>query len=82
MKLKKNENQSVDSSILHRRGNKIPMERFTETKFRAEAEGRTIQRLPDQGIHPIKKKQNKQTNKKTPNLDTIADANNILLTGP
>jgi hypothetical protein len=42
MKLKKKEDQSVDTSILLRMGNKIPMERVTETKFRAEAEGMTI----------------------------------------
>jgi hypothetical protein len=36
-----------------RRGNKIPMEGVTETKFRAETEGTTIQRLPHLGIHPI-----------------------------
>jgi hypothetical protein len=53
MKLKKKEDQSVDTSILLRRGNKIPMEEFTETKFRAETEGRTIQRLPHPGTHPI-----------------------------
>jgi hypothetical protein len=29
------------------------MEGVTETKFGAETEGRTIQRLPHQGIHPI-----------------------------
>jgi hypothetical protein len=29
------------------------MEGFTETKFRAEMEGRTIQRLPQPGIYPI-----------------------------
>ena len=29
------------------------MERVTETKFRAETEGTTIQRLPHLGIHPI-----------------------------
>jgi hypothetical protein len=52
MKLKK-EDQSVDVSVLLRRGNKIPMEGVTETKFRAEMEGKTIQRLPHQGIHPI-----------------------------
>ena len=52
MKLKK-EDQSVDTSILLRRGNKIPMEGVTETKFRAETEGTTIQRLPHLGIHPI-----------------------------
>jgi hypothetical protein len=32
MKLKK-EDQSVDTSILFRRGKKIPMEGVTETKF-------------------------------------------------
>jgi hypothetical protein len=53
MKLKKKENQNVDPSFLLRRGNKIPMEGVTETKFRAENEGRTIQILPHQGIHPI-----------------------------
>jgi hypothetical protein len=45
MKLKKKEDQTVDTSILPRRGKKIPMERLIETKFRAEKEGRTIQRL-------------------------------------
>jgi hypothetical protein len=29
------------------------MEEVTETKFRAEPEGTTIQRLPHLGIHPI-----------------------------
>jgi hypothetical protein len=53
MKLKKKEDQNVDTSILLRRGNKIPMEGATETKFRAETEGMTIQRLPHLGIHPI-----------------------------
>jgi hypothetical protein len=53
MKLKKKEHQSVDNSLLVRMENKIPMEGVTETKFRAEAEGRTIQRLPHPGIHPI-----------------------------
>jgi hypothetical protein len=53
MKLKKKEDQSVDTSILLRRGNKMPMEGVTEKKFRAEIEGMTIQRLPHLGIHPI-----------------------------
>jgi hypothetical protein len=52
MKLKKKEDQSVDTSIL-RRGNKIPMEGVTETKFRAETEGMTMKRLPHLGIHLI-----------------------------
>ena len=51
MNLKKKEDQSVDTLILLRRGNKIPMEGVTETKFRAETEGSTIQRLPHVGIH-------------------------------
>ena len=46
MKLKKKEYQSVDTLILLRRGNKIPMEGVTETKFGAETEGVTMQRLP------------------------------------
>jgi hypothetical protein len=52
MKLKK-EDESVGTSFLLRMGNKIPMEGVTETKFGAETEGRTIQRLPHLGIHPI-----------------------------
>jgi hypothetical protein len=53
MKLKKKEDQNVYSSFLHRIGNKIPMEGVTETKFGAEPEGATIQRLPHLGIHLI-----------------------------
>ena len=53
MKLKKKEDQSVDTSFPHRMGNKIPMEGVTEIKFRAEMEGRTIQRLLHQGIHSV-----------------------------
>jgi hypothetical protein len=41
MKLKKNEDQSVHTLLL-RIGNKIPMEGATETKIRAEMEGKTI----------------------------------------
>jgi hypothetical protein len=53
MKLKKKDNQSVYTSFLLRRGNKIPMEGVTETKFGAETEEKTIQRLPHLGIQPI-----------------------------
>ena len=53
MKFKKKENQRMDFLVLFRRENKIPMEGLTETKFGAEMEGRTIQRLPHLGIHPI-----------------------------
>jgi hypothetical protein len=52
MKLKKGD-QSVNTSILLRRGNKIPMKGVTKTKFRAETEGSTIQQLSYMGIHPI-----------------------------
>jgi hypothetical protein len=57
MKLKKKENQSVGYSFLLRMENKIPLEGFTETKFGAETEGRTIQRLPHLGTHPINNEQ-------------------------
>jgi hypothetical protein len=53
MKLKKKEDQSVDTLVLLRRGNKIPKERVTETKFGVETEGMTIQKLPHPWIHPI-----------------------------
>jgi hypothetical protein len=53
MKLKKKEDQSVDTSLLLRMGNKIPMEGVAETKVRAETEVRTIQRLTQSAIHPI-----------------------------
>jgi hypothetical protein len=71
MKLKKKDDQSVDTLLLLRMRNKIPMEGVTEIKFRAEMEGGTIQRLPHLGIHI-----------QPPNPDTIAYANKILLTGP
>ena len=53
MKLKEKEDQRMDTLLFLKMGNKIPMEGVTETKFEAETEGRTIQRLPHQGIHPI-----------------------------
>ena len=53
MKLKKKEDQRVDTSVLLRRENKIPMGGDTETKYGAEIEGKAIQRLPHLGIHPI-----------------------------
>jgi hypothetical protein len=53
MKLKKNKDQSVDTSFLLKMGNKITMEGVTETKFGADVEGRTIQRLLHPGMHPI-----------------------------
>ena len=53
MKLKKKEDQCVDTSFLLRIGNKILMEGVTETKFGDETEGRTTQSLPHPGIHTI-----------------------------
>jgi hypothetical protein len=53
MTLKKKEGQSVDTLILLRRENKIPMEGVTETKYESETEGMTSQRLPHLGIYPI-----------------------------
>ena len=43
----------MDTLFLLRMGNKTPMEGVTETMFGAKMEGRTIQRLPHPGIHPI-----------------------------
>jgi hypothetical protein len=42
MKLKKNEDQSMDTLPLLRIGNKTPMERVIETQFEAETKGWTI----------------------------------------
>jgi hypothetical protein len=42
MKLKKNEEQSVNPLPLFRIGNKTPMEELTETKFGAETKGWAI----------------------------------------
>jgi hypothetical protein len=43
----------MDTSFLLRIGNKTPMGGVTETKFGVKTKGRTIQRLPHPGIHPI-----------------------------
>jgi hypothetical protein len=42
MKLKKNEDKSVDTLLLLKTGNKTPMEGATETKIGAEKKGWTI----------------------------------------
>jgi hypothetical protein len=52
-KIKKREDQWVDTSFLLRIGNKIPMKGVKETKFGANMKGWTIQRLTHPGIHPI-----------------------------
>jgi hypothetical protein len=51
MKLKKKEDQRVDTLILLRRGNTIPME--VVKKCGAETEGMTIQRLFHKGKYAI-----------------------------
>jgi hypothetical protein len=69
MKLKKKEDQSVDTSVPLRRGNEIPLGGGTKTKCGAETEGMTIQTAPlgdPSHIQP-------------PNPDTIVDANKCLL---
>jgi hypothetical protein len=47
----------MERSFLLRMGNKILMEDVTETKFIAETEGRTVQRLRYPGIHYINNQQ-------------------------
>jgi hypothetical protein len=49
----------MDTSILLRRRGKIPMGGVIATKYGAETEGMTIQRLPHLGIHPIYNHQTK-----------------------
>jgi hypothetical protein len=43
----------MDTPVLLRRGNKIPMEGVTKTNCGARTEETTIQRLPYEGIHLI-----------------------------
>jgi hypothetical protein len=53
IKLKKKEDHSVNTSFILRMVNKIPMKVVAETKFGAEIEGRTLQRLLHPGIHHL-----------------------------
>jgi hypothetical protein len=62
----------VDTSILLRIGNKIPMKRVTETKFGAKTKEWTIQRLPHRGD---------LSHNQPPNTDTIAYASKIFAEG-
>ena len=61
MKLMKKEDQSVDTSLLLRMGNKIHMEGVTETKFGAEPEGMTIPETAPLGDAPHKQPPNPDT---------------------
>ena len=72
MKLKKEEDQSVDTLVLLRRGNKIPMGGYTETKFGTDTEGKAMHRLCHLGILPMYSHQNP---------GSIVDSNKCLLTG-
>ena len=72
MKLKEKEDQSVDASVLLRRGNKIITGGNTETKCGAETEGKVISETALPEIPPIYRHQN---------LHTIVDANKCMLTG-
>jgi hypothetical protein len=66
MKLKKNEDQSVDTKFLLRMGHEIPMEGVTETKLGTETEGMTIRKLLHLGIHPINNHQTQKLLKMPP----------------
>jgi hypothetical protein len=57
MKPKKKEDQKVDALVLLKRGNKILRGANMETKCRAKTNGKTIQRLPDLGIHSVYSRQ-------------------------
>jgi hypothetical protein len=52
MKLKKKEDQNVNTSILLRRWNKIFVGRVTETKFVAKIEGPKSRDCPTRGYSP------------------------------
>jgi hypothetical protein len=53
MKLKKKEDQSMDASVLLRRGNKIFKAGNMETKCGEKTEGKAIQKLSHLDISPI-----------------------------
>ena len=72
MKLKKKEHLSVDTSVLLRRGNKIPIGGDREAKCGAETEGKAISETAPPGD---------PSHKKLPNPDTIVDVKRCLLTG-
>ena len=73
MKLKKKEDQSVDASVLLRRGDKILTGGNKETNCGSETEGKAIHRLPQLG---------NPSHIESPNWDAIVDARKCLLSGP
>ena len=72
MKLKNNEDQSVDTLPLLRNGNKTPMEGVTETKFGCDE-------MMDHLVIAISRN---PSHNQLPNADTIAYTSKILLKGP
>jgi hypothetical protein len=53
MKTKKKEDQSMDALVLLRRENKYSQEEICRQKYRAETEGKVVQRQSHLKIHPI-----------------------------
>ena len=53
MRLKKKEDQSMEASVLLRKGKKILMGANMDTKYGPETEEKAIWRLFHLGIHPI-----------------------------
>ena len=72
MKLKKKEDQTMETLILLRKANKTPMEGIIETKCGVETEEMTIQSLPHLRVYPI-------YSHHLPN--TVVDANKCFLIG-
>jgi hypothetical protein len=68
MKFKKKEDQSVDTLILLRRGNKISMGSHTEKSVKQRMKERPYRECPTCPFH-------------IPNPDTLVDAGKCLLTG-
>ena len=71
MKLKKKEDQSVDASVLLRRGNKILIGGNLERKSGAETEGKASRDCPTWDPSHIQ----------SSNMDTIVDVGKCFLTG-
>jgi hypothetical protein len=74
MKLKKNQDQSVDTLPFLRIGNKTPMEGVKETKFGAE--------MKERMDHLEIAISGDPSHNQLPNTDTIAYTNKIWLKGP
>jgi hypothetical protein len=71
MKLKKTEDQSVDTPVFLRRGNTIPMGRIQRQSVKQRLKERPSRDTLTYGSIPYM----------SPNLDTFVDASKCLLTG-